>query len=88
MFDQKEWKSRNPLKAWREKNNVTQTSAAAAVGVGVQAMQRWESGASMPSPASMDEIAQLMGRYEANDMAKLMREWSAWREELKASLRQ
>ena len=86
MFDQKEWKSRNPLKAWREQHNVTQTSAAAAVGCGVQAMQRWESGASMPSPASMDAIAQLMGRYEANDLQKLMHEWSAWREELKANL--
>ena len=86
MFDTAEWRARNPLKAWRVQNNVTQTEAAARVGVGVQAMQRWESGASMPSPASMDEIAQLMGRYEANDMAKLMREWAAWREELKASL--
>ena len=86
MFDQKEWRSRNPLKAWREKTGTTQTNAAAMVGVGVQAMQRWESGASMPSDANMDEIAQLMGRYEANDMLKLMHEWTAWREELKASL--
>lgn len=87
MFDQKEWKSRNPLKAWREQHNITQTTAAAIVGVGVQAMQRWESGASMPSPSSMTEIAQMMGLFEPNDMQKLMREWSAWRDELKASLK-
>lgn len=87
MFDQKEWKSRNPLKAWREQHSVTQTTAAAIVGCGVQAMQRWESGASMPSPVSMNEIAQMMGLFEPNDMQKLMREWSAWRDELKASLK-
>ena len=86
MFDTTEWRARNPLKAWREKNHVTQTNAAAVIGVGVQAMQRWESGASLPGPANMDEIAIMMGRYEANDMLKLMREWTEWRGELKSNL--
>ena len=84
MFDQKEWRSRNPLKAWREQTRTTQTNAAAMVGVGVQAMQRWESGASMPSDANMDEIAIMMDRYEANDLCALMREWADWRNELKS----
>ena len=84
MFDQKEWRSRNPLKAWREQTGTTQTNAAAMVGVGVQAMQRWESGASMPSDANMDEIAIMMDRYEANDLCALMHEWADWRNELKS----
>ena len=84
MFDMTDWRLRNPLKAWRVKNKVTQTEAAAMVGVGVQAMQRWESGASMPSPENMDQIAIMMDRYEANDLQGLMREWAAWRDELKS----
>lgn len=87
MFDQKEWRSRNPLKAWRKKTCTTQTNAAAMVGVGVQAMQRWESGASTPSPENMDQIAIMMDRYEANDLSALMHEWADWREELKSKVK-
>ena len=87
MFDMTDWRLRNPLKAWRVKNKVTQTEAAAMVGVGVQAMQRWESGASMPSDANMDQIAIMMDRYEANDLQSLMREWAGWRDELKSKVR-
>ena len=84
MFDMTDWRLRNPLKAWRVQNRVTQAEAAAMVGVGVQAMQRWESGASMPSPENMDQIAIMMDRYEANDLQGLMREWAGWRDELKS----
>lgn len=87
MFDTAEWRARNPLKAWRIQNSITQTEAAARVGVGVQAMQRWESGASMPSPANMDAIAIMMNRYEANSLMALMHEWTDWRDELKAKNR-
>lgn len=87
MLDMTDWRLRNPLKAWRVQNRVTQTEAAAMVGVGVQAMQRWESGASMPSPENMDQIAIMMDRYEANDLSALMHEWADWREELKSKVK-
>ena len=56
MFDFTEWSQRNPLKAWRRKTFTTQTNAAAMVGVGVQAMQRWESGAFEKVPGETEFI--------------------------------
>lgn len=82
MFDLKDWKSRNPLKQWRAENGITQTDAAAMIGVGVQAVQRWESGASMPSAGCLGEIAAIMGA----EPDELSVEWSEWRGERKKGL--
>ena len=46
MFDFTEWKARNPLKAWREQNGITQSETAIRLGVSLYPVQRWETGGS------------------------------------------
>ena len=80
MMDFVEWKERNPLRVWRTENGMTAFEVAARMGVSVQAMARWESGAAMPSADSLAKIALMMGR--GDDMVDVIAaEWQAWRDE-------
>lgn len=79
-MDMQAWKDRNPLRVWRSENGMTAFEVAARMGVSVQAMARWESGAAMPSVESLAKIALMMGRGEEM-VDVVMAEWQAWRNE-------
>ena len=48
------------IKAARVNANLTQTSFAKAIGVGVKTVQNWESGASSPRADKMPEICKVL----------------------------
>lgn len=49
------------LKETRKKNNLSQTELAARLGVTQQAVGKWESGRSSPDPATIVQIAEILG---------------------------
>ena len=77
IVEMRAWKTRNPLRDWRLNRGTTAYSAAALMGVSVQALQRWESGASSPNNGSMALLADLIGE----DVDDLSVRWQAWRDE-------
>ena len=52
------------LKETREKKGLTQTEAAQAIGVSVEAYRRWENGGGNPSPENMEKLKKVLGLKE------------------------
>ena len=77
-----DWKERNPLKAWYSARGMSQVDVAFMLGVGVQAVQRWISGASMPNDANFVRMATVMQIH----VTELTAAWDAWRVEASAAL--
>ena len=76
-----EWQGKNPLKAWYTARGMSQVDVAFLLGVGVQAVQRWIGGASMPNDANFVKMANVM----QITVAELTAAWDAWRVESKAA---
>lgn len=74
-----EWRDRNPLRAWRNNRATSAFRAAGLLGVSVQALTRWESGAAMPNATSMALISELIG----DPVDELQARWAKWRGEAK-----
>ena len=63
---------RYKLRNWRRNNDLTQSQAAAKVGVGRRAWHQWEQGATVPGPAVMIELVALTeGAIQPNDFYEL-----------------
>lgn len=77
-----EWKMKNPLKAWYSARGMSQVDVAAMLGVGVQAVQRWISGASVPNDANYCKMASVMEIA----VIDLTAAWDAWRVEAQDAL--
>ena len=77
-----EWKGNNPLKAWYAARGLSQVDVAAMLGVGVQAVQRWISGASVPNDANYCKMASVM----EIPVYQLTEAWDAWRVEASTAL--
>ena len=77
-----DWKERNPLKAWYSARGMSQVDVAFMLGVGVQAVQRWISGASMPNDANFVKMANVM----QITVVELTAAWDAWRVESTAAI--
>jgi len=50
----------NDLKQIRERGGFTQTEAAIAVGVSVEAYRRWESGGGQPTPENLKKLKEVL----------------------------
>ena len=77
-----EWQGKNPLKAWYTARGMSQVDVAFLLGVGVQAVQRWISGASMPNDANFVKMANVM----QITIVELTAAWDAWRVESTAAI--
>lgn len=73
-----QWRMRNPLRTWRNQHAVSAFDAAAILGVGVQALTRWESGAAMPGESNLEAIGRMIGVKDIDCT------WHAWRAEAQA----
>ena len=70
-----EWRQSNPLRQWREANGVSVASVAAATGVSLNMVVKWENGSNTPSTETMQAVAELMGVPKA----ELEQAWAGWR---------
>lgn len=77
-----EWQGKNPLKAWYTARGMSQVDVAFLLGVGVQAVQRWIGGASMPNDANFVKMANVM----QITVVELTAAWDAWRVESTAAI--
>lgn len=68
------WRDRNPLRAWRHKNDETMATVAGRMNVAFVSVQLWESGGRVPTDIAVAKMAELMDR----DPAGLRRSWSRW----------
>lgn len=64
--------SRNPLRVWRDKNDVTLGEVAALLGVSISTLQRWESGVSTINAAHFARLAAITNSEAFGD------EFAAW----------
>lgn len=71
-----DWKKENPLRKHRDEHNVSQFMAAAALGVSAQTIQRWESGATIPT----DENFVKLGEYIGDSPEAVKQSWKRWRD--------
>jgi DNA-binding transcriptional regulator YdaS (Cro superfamily) len=56
-----EWVEANPLRVWRSEHGKGYPQAAALIGVSVNTIKYWETGANRPSPENMLYIEQATG---------------------------
>lgn len=67
-----DWMARNPLRAWRKENGVSQFSAASMIDVSAFTIQQWEHGAAYPKP---DSVARMQ---RVTEIPALARQWAEW----------
>lgn len=67
-----EWKSKNPLKAYRKQEGLTQPDLAAIVGVSVYTIQRWEDGSVSPSGENEVKLGKLIEGFSD--------QWNEWKD--------
>jgi transcriptional regulator with XRE-family HTH domain len=77
------WKSRNPLKEWRVRHDMSQADVAALLSMSTRSISGYEQGGIMPSTASMMTFAIL---FEEPYLA-LYRRWTAWRQSRRTTRR-
>lgn len=71
-----EWKNKNPLRKFRDKNDLTRTRFAGHLGVTVNTVQFWENGTTQPNENNLEKIAIVM----QISPEKLKAEWVDWLE--------
>lgn len=70
---------RNPLREWRREHDVTQGSVSALIGVSLNTVRNWETGANEPTNGHFVVMSELLERPE------LRQEWQAWMNELQGA---
>lgn len=71
----REWIAQNPLRLWREQENVAIYAAASMLGLGVSTIQSWESGVYKPRDEHLDMLARLIDDPDLPDR------WHRWYEQ-------
>ena len=71
-----EWLKQNPLRAFRDKNDLTRTRFAGHLGVSVNTVQFWENGTTTPNEENLEKISIVMQMSSE----KLKAVWNIWLE--------
>lgn len=64
----------NPIRAWRDAEQLSTREAAVRLGVTHPTVLNWEAGTHFPRSSALAHVARVMGR----DRAALTREWRDW----------
>lgn len=75
MDEIREWIEKNPLRKYRTEQGIKQFHVAAKIGVGINTIRNWETGANDPRGENWQKISWLLG---VDDAKKL---WKEWRDE-------
>lgn len=70
--DFKQWIDKNPLRKWREGEEVTLNEAAARLERSIVSLRNWETGVTTPSDDGFDVLERVMGKKH------LREEWTSW----------
>lgn len=73
------WQRANPLRAWREANNLTVMDAAIMLNVSQVTVRSWENGATQPKGENLERIAALVGNGDVEGALRLWKNWVAQR---------
>jgi transcriptional regulator with XRE-family HTH domain len=68
------WVAQNPLRKFRMSRGLTQGQSALMLGVGLTAVQRWESGAHLPAEPNMQRLAEFM----QETLTAVQERWATW----------
>ena len=70
----KQWNEANPLRKFRDDNNLARTKLASYMGVSMNTIQFWENGSSIPNEENFTKISEIMSTPEK----KLKERWDEW----------
>ena len=76
-----EWRSKNPLRKWREANGVSRATVCAAARVTLNTIVKWEAGSNAPNRINIERLAKMMGK----STEELAIEWCRWLNDGKVS---
>lgn len=68
-----EWIDQNPLRKYRRERGIAQFQVSAKIGVGINTIRNWETGANEPRGENWLKLNWLLGE----DAEKLWKEWKA-----------
>lgn len=70
------WLKSNPIRTFREKNDIARTRLAGHLDVTVNTVQFWENGTNYPNDENIQKIAIVMNI----STEKLIAEWNDWKD--------
>ena len=76
-----EWRSKNPLRKWREENGVSRATVCSAARVTLNTIVKWEQGSNVPNRINIERLAKMMGK----STEELAIEWFRWLNDGKVS---